>query len=110
MKAMKRIRKLSLLVALLGTVAVVLILFGARLGLWQPIIGFGLYRTYLNPLGYIILTLGLFAICVHFLRKETQGIVTGGIASILGATTSLEYRGPELAAAQAKGYPDIAPL
>ncbi len=150
---MKYIGKFALLVALLGVIAVALMLSSARFGLWEPIVGFGLYRTYLNPLGAIIAGLGLLAVIIHFKRKERSGIAAGGMATLIGlacltplivgtlnpprrappihdistdtasppefevldetragARNSLEYGGPDLAAAQAAGYPDIAPL
>ncbi len=150
---MKHVGKIALLVAVLGALGVGLMLFGARLGLWQPITGFGLYRSWLNPLGAVILIVGLLALIVHQIRKERTGAVLGGVAALVGvallaplvagtlnpprrappihdistdtvnpplfevlddtrdgAMNTLDYGGPELAAAQAAGYPDIAPL
>ena len=150
---MRHVGKLALIVALLGTVAAALMLFGARLGLWEPIVGFGLYRTWLNPLGGLVAGLGALALIVHLARGERGGAVAGGVAALLGAvllaplvaskldpprrappihdistdtqdppafevlddtragaSNTLEHGGPELAAAQAAGYPDIAPL
>mgnify|MGYP003138709541 FL=1 len=82
---MRHLGKLALFVALLGAVALALILFGARLGLWQPITGFGLYRTLFNPLGAIILVVGVVALIVHLIRKERTGAILGGVATLLGA-------------------------
>ena len=82
---MRHLEKLALLVALLGAVALALILFGARLGLWQPITGFGLYRTLVNPLAAIILVVGVVALIVHLIRKERTGAILGGVATLLGA-------------------------
>lgn len=145
--------KIALLVAILGAICAGLILFGGRLGLWQPITGFGLYRSYFNPLAMIVAAAGLIALVIHALRKERGGMVAGGIATVVGlallapmvastinpapraapihdistdtvnpplfevidetregARNTLDYGGPELAEAQAKAYPDIAPL
>ncbi|QUS36198.1 DUF1499 domain-containing protein [Falsirhodobacter algicola] len=144
---------LAMIVAVLGVIAVALMLFGARFGLWQPITGFGFYRTYMTPLGAIVAAIGLLALIVHISRHETGGMVAGGVAMIVGlailtptiiakinppqraapihdittdtanppafellddsrkgASNTLTYGGPELAAAQATAYPDIAPL
>ncbi|WP_272850363.1 hypothetical protein [Paracoccus seriniphilus] len=40
---MKHSGKVALVLALLGAIVVALMLFGARLGLWEPLTGFGLY-------------------------------------------------------------------
>ncbi len=82
---MRHVGKIALLVAILGAIGVALMLFGARLGLWQPITGFGFYRTYLNPLGAVIAGLGFLALIVHIKRKETAGAFAGGIAALIGA-------------------------
>ncbi len=153
MKLMRHSGKFALVIAALGVLGVALMLFGARLGLWEPITGFGFYRTYLNPLGAVIATVGLLALVIHLVRKEKGGVLAGAIATLVGlaclapliastlnpplraapihdistdtvnppafevlddtragASNTLEYGGPELAEAQAKAYPDIAPL
>ncbi|MGP6089917.1 DUF1499 domain-containing protein [Antarctobacter jejuensis] len=150
---MKHSGKIALFIAVLGAVGVALMLFGARLGLWQPITGFGLYRTYFNPLAMVVAAVGLIALIIHFVRKERGGMLAGGLAALVGlallaplaastlnppqraapihdistdianpplfevlddtrdgARNTLDYGGPEVAAAQAKAYPDIAPL
>ena len=50
---MKHAGKIALLVAVIGAAASTLILFGARLGLWDPITGFGFYRNYFNFIAMI---------------------------------------------------------
>ncbi|MBT0955818.1 DUF1499 domain-containing protein [Alphaproteobacteria bacterium KMM 3653] len=81
---MKHFGKIALLVAVLGAGAAALILFGGRLGLWQPITGFGLYRSYFNPLAMIVAAVGVVALIVHILRKERGGMLAGGLATIVG--------------------------
>lgn len=81
---MRNTGKIALFVALAGLVAVALMLFGGRLGLWEPIVGFGLYRTYLNPLGAVIAGLGVLAVVIHALRKERSGVVAGAVATVIG--------------------------
>ena len=150
---MKHSGKIALLVAIIGAVVAALMLFGARLELWEPITGFGLYRTYFNPLAGIIAGFGLLALVIHLVRKEKTQATLGGVAAFVGvallipmisntlnptpraapihdistdtmnppafevlnetragARNTLEYGGPELAAAQVAAYPDIAPL
>lgn len=81
---MKHTGKIALLVALIGAFGVALMLFGARFGLWEPITGFGLYRTYLNPLGMVIAGLGLLAMIIHIVRKEKGGAIAGAMAALVG--------------------------
>ncbi|MBD8875801.1 DUF1499 domain-containing protein [Labrenzia polysiphoniae] len=81
---MKHTGKLALLVALIGVLGVAFLLFGARLGLWEPTTGFGLYRTYLNPLGLTVAGLGALALVIHLIRKEKRGTVLGSVALLVG--------------------------
>ncbi|MBU2959192.1 DUF1499 domain-containing protein [Paracoccus sp. 1_MG-2023] len=81
---MRHLGKIALLIAVLGLGCAALILFGARLGLWQPITGFGLYRNYFNTLAMIVAAVGLIALVVHLLRRERGGMLAGGIATIVG--------------------------
>ncbi len=37
--------------AILATLSIAVMMFGTRFGLWEPIVGFGLVQTYLNPVG-----------------------------------------------------------
>ncbi|RJE79144.1 DUF1499 domain-containing protein [Paracoccus sp. JM45] len=81
---MKHAGKFAVLAALLGIVAVVLMLFGAKLGLWQPIVGFGLYRNYMNPLGAVVTVIGLLALVVHLARDEKRGAFAAVIGVMVG--------------------------
>ncbi|QUS36259.1 DUF1499 domain-containing protein [Falsirhodobacter algicola] len=150
---MRHAGKIALLVAVLGLCCAALILCGARLGLWLPVTGFGLYRTYFNTLALIVAAVGAAALVIHVLRRERGGMLAGGAAMVIslallapmviatikpapraapihdistdtanppmfealddtreGASNTLDYGGPDLAAAQAAAYPDIAPL
>lgn len=86
---MKHTGKIALLVAVIGALGVACMLFGARLGLWEPITGFGLYRTYLNPLGVVIAGVGLLALVVHLIRRERCGALAGGMATLVGVACLL---------------------
>ncbi|MEP3333565.1 DUF1499 domain-containing protein [Sedimentitalea sp.] len=81
---MKHAGKIAILVAVGGAVGMTLMLFGARLGLWAPLTGFGLYRAYFNPLSAIITCSGLIAFIIHLVRKEKGGTIAGGMATLLG--------------------------
>lgn len=76
--------KLAFVVAVAGLIAVAVMLFGGRLGLWEPIVGFGLYRTYLNPVGAVIAGLGLLAVVIHITRKERKGVAAGAVTTAIG--------------------------
>jgi uncharacterized protein (DUF1499 family) len=73
-----------LLLAVFGALAVTVMMFGARFGFWEPIFGFGLYRRYLNPIGYGVTGLGTVAFVFHLLRREKAGAVIAGIATLIG--------------------------
>ncbi|MBU2960281.1 DUF1499 domain-containing protein [Citreicella sp. C3M06] len=81
---MRHLGKIALLVAVLGLCGAALILFGAQLGLWLPVTGFGLYRNYFNTLAMVIAVVGVIALLIHVLRKERGGMLAGAIATIVG--------------------------
>lgn len=81
---MKHTGKIAALIAVAGLICVTLILFGARLGLWEPIIGFGLYRSYFNAIGAGIFSAGLIALAIHLGRGEKGWAAIGGVVALLG--------------------------
>lgn len=81
---MKYLGKIAFLIAAVGALCVALMLFGARLGLWEPLTGFGLYRTYFNPLAAIIAVAGLLALVLHLVRREKALALLGGVATLIG--------------------------
>ena len=81
---MKHAGTVAIVVAIIGTVCVALILFGGRLELWEPITGFGLYRTYFNPIAMIVAGVGLVALIIHLTRKEKPKAILGGGVMLLG--------------------------
>lgn len=148
-----RLGSVLLLVAILAALAVGVMMFGARFGLWEPIVGFGLIRTYMNPIGYAVAGLGIVGLLYQLITRNGGGALKAFIASLIGvcllapmisaklqtppsfppihdittdtsnppefvvldesrpgAKNSLVYGGPEVAAEQAKAYPDIAPI
>ncbi|MEP6017219.1 MAG: DUF1499 domain-containing protein [Paracoccaceae bacterium] len=81
---MKHAGKIALLVAIIGALASLLILFGARLGIWAPAIGFGLYRNVFNLIAIFVAGVGLFALVSHLVRKEKASAMLGGVATVVG--------------------------
>ena len=81
---MKHAGTVAILAAIIGAVCVALMLTGARLGLWDPVTGFGLYRTYFNPLGMAVAGIGLVALVIHLIRKEKAKAILGGVGMIFG--------------------------
>lgn len=82
---MKHSGKIALLIAVVGAGAAALMVFGARLGLWEPITGFGLYRSWFNPLAMVVAAAGIGALVIHLVRKEKKWAVLSGIAVLVGA-------------------------
>ncbi|WP_190323975.1 hypothetical protein [Salipiger aestuarii] len=67
-----RLGAFALIVAIVALIAVAVIMFGAKLGLWEPLQGFVLYRTYFNPIAYTVTALALVALVVHLIRRDCQ--------------------------------------
>jgi len=142
-----------LIVAIVALFAIGVMISGARFGLWEPIVGFGLIRHYMNPIAYGLSGLGVLGLVTQFATRNRAGIVKTGITTLIGlglltpiiyqqtqprvsypaihdittdtsnppafmvlddnragAKNTLVYGGPEVAAQQNKGYPDIAPV
>ncbi|MDP2523814.1 DUF1499 domain-containing protein [Neptunomonas phycophila] len=70
--------------SLLGLLAVLIILFGARLGLWEPIVGFQLARTYMNPIAYSILGLGVVGCIYQLVVSNRCGAIKSAFAGLVG--------------------------
>lgn len=81
---MKHSGKIALLVAVIGVCGAALILFGARLGLWQPITGFGLYRSYFNWLGMVVVAVGRSPSLFIFCARNAVEWLASGLAAIVG--------------------------
>jgi len=106
---MRQTGKIALIVGIIGVGIAVLIMFGARLGLWEPITGFRLYRTYFNLLAGIVAGVGFLALVIHLIRKEKRQAVLGGLATLIGAVLLIPLISSTLNPTPA-AYPDIAPL
>ena len=73
-----------MIVALIAILVVALMMCGARFGFWEPIVGFGLVRTYLNPIAYGVVGLGVLGLIYQLATRNSTGAVKAGIASLVG--------------------------
>ncbi|CAM2905967.1 DUF1499 domain-containing protein [Vibrio rarus] len=79
-----RIGTLILIIAILAVLAVVVMIFGARLGLWDPIVGFGYIRNYLNPMGLSLLALSTLALISQWVTSNRTGVIKSLVAMLIG--------------------------
>ncbi|MGQ7848261.1 DUF1499 domain-containing protein [Granulosicoccus sp. 3-233] len=79
-----RTATLLLIIAVCAALATAIMMFGARLGLWEPIVGFGYYREYAAPLAYAVSGLSLAGLLFMLVKRNSAGIVKTGLACILG--------------------------
>ena len=79
-----RVGTLLLVGALCALVAVVVMVSGARLGLWEPIVGFGYVRNTLNPVGYTVTGLGLAGLIYLAVKGDRTGILKASFACLVG--------------------------
>ena len=84
-----RLGSLVLIAAILAILSVAIMMFGARFGLWQPIVGFGLVRQYMNLIAYSIFGLGMVGVLYYLLAKNRNGSVKSFIAVVIGFTLLL---------------------
>lgn len=79
-----RLGTVLLIAAIFAVLAIGLMMFGARFGLWEPIVGFGLIRTYMNPIAYGVVGLGVVGLVYQLAARNRAGAVKAGIASLIG--------------------------
>jgi len=79
-----RIGSLILAIALIAVVAILIMMFGARMGLWEPIVGFGYVRNFMNPIAYAVLALGVIGLIYQIVTRNSAGIAKTAIASFIG--------------------------
>lgn len=70
--------------AILAAVAVGLTMFGARLGFWEPTVGFGLIRNYMNPVGYAVAGLAALGFIYQLITRNAKGAVNALVATLIG--------------------------
>lgn len=83
-------RKVSLIativfyVSIAGAVAVLVMLFGAAIGLWEPIDGFRYSRQYTNPVGYTVVGLSVASLGYLFSKRHLIGKRKSLISLVIG--------------------------
>ncbi|MGV2988310.1 DUF1499 domain-containing protein [Vibrio sp. E150_011] len=75
---------LLLIIAFSALLAVAVMIFGAHLDLWDPIVGFGYIRSYLNPIGLSLLGLSCISLIYHAVSTNRVGLFKSLIATIVG--------------------------
>ena len=79
-----RLGSVVLLIAIVAALAVGVMMFGARFDLWEPVVGFGLIRTYLNPIAYVVVGLGVVGLLYQLTSGNRAGSVKAFVASLIG--------------------------
>ena len=70
--------------SIIAAIAVLVILFGAAMGLWQPIDGFMYSRTYNNNIGYTVTGLSVATLGYLFSKKHLIGKKKAFLSLIIG--------------------------
>lgn len=68
---------------LLG-IAVLVMIFGAGMGLWEPIDGFRYSRTYTNNIGYVVCGLAVLCLLYLMMNKQLTGKKKALISLVIG--------------------------
>lgn len=83
-KKSSRLGTWLLVVALCAMAAVVVMIAGARLGFWEPVVGFGYVRSFLNPVGYAVTGFGLAGLVYLTVKGDRAEIFKAAIACLIG--------------------------
>jgi len=78
-----RIGTLLLIIAVVAVLAVAVMIFGAHWGLWDPIVGFGYIRNYLNPIGLSLLGLSTLGLISQLLTRNRIGVMKSLLAVLI---------------------------
>lgn len=78
-----RIGTLLLIFAAVAVLAIGIMMFGARFGLWDPVVGFGYIRNYMNPIAYALLAAGIAGFLSQIISRNRAGVVKSVIASLV---------------------------
>lgn len=79
-----RLGNALLLIAILAVLAIGLMMFGARFGIWQPTVGFRLIQAYMNPVAYAVFGLGVAGLIYLIATFNRSGAIKAGITSLIG--------------------------
>ncbi|MEP0071480.1 MAG: DUF1499 domain-containing protein [Marinomonas sp.] len=70
--------------AIIAVLVIGVMMFGAKLVLWQPIVGFGLVRNYMNPIAYAVLGLGILGVIYYLVVKNRCGLGKSLFTAVVG--------------------------
>ena len=73
-----------LAIAVIAGIAILVMLFGASMGLWEPIEGFRYYRTWYERVGYTVCALSLVALVYLITKKHLEGKKKALISLVIG--------------------------
>lgn len=79
-----RIGTLLLAIAFCAVLSVTVMIFGARMGLWDPIVGFGYIRNYLNSIGLSLLALSTLGLIYQWVTRNRTGALKSLVAVFIG--------------------------
>ncbi len=79
-----RLGTVLLFTAISAVLAIGLMMFGARFGLWEPIVGFRFIRAYMNPVAYALIGLGIVGLVYQLATDNRSGAVKAAITSLIG--------------------------
>lgn len=83
-KQSSRLGSLLLFIAILAVLIVATMMFGARFDLWEPIVGFGLIRQYMNPIAYFVSAIGILGLVHQVLTGNRFGALKSCLTCLLG--------------------------
>ncbi|MGB0942156.1 MAG: DUF1499 domain-containing protein [Marinomonas sp.] len=75
---------LLLIMATVAVLAIAVMIFGAHLRLWEPIVGFGYIRNYLNPIGVSLLMFSTIGFVYQIMTRNRSGAIKSVIATLIG--------------------------
>ncbi|GEA49873.1 hypothetical protein VIN01S_06770 [Vibrio inusitatus NBRC 102082] len=75
---------LLLVITVAALLVVAVMIFGARLSFWDPIVGFGYIRSYLNPIGLSLLGLGTLGFISQWVTRNRIGAIKSLVATLIG--------------------------
>ncbi|MCF7352718.1 DUF1499 domain-containing protein [Vibrio sp. CK2-1] len=75
---------LTVSLAIIALLGVALMIFGAGFDLWEPIVGFGYIRNYLNPIGLCVLGLGVLVLIYYAYLRHRRGVIKSFITVLIG--------------------------
>ncbi|MEH6454402.1 MAG: DUF1499 domain-containing protein [Psychromonas sp.] len=79
-----RIGTYLLIIAITALFTILIMMFGARLDLWEPIVGFGYIRNYLDPIAYSVFSLGMAGYMHQKTTNNRKGTIKALIATLIG--------------------------